>query len=509
MLLIHPPIAKACEPPAGLAILAGVLRAHGLNCQVIDCNLEAQERLIQAPAVNNDTWTRRAKKHASSNLESIRQPALYHTFSRYQRCVADLNRALNQSSQQAAMTLSNYTDSSFSCVRSDDLLTAVEHPEQSPFHDYFMNRLPQALEENAPQVIGISLNFMSQAVPTFAMIGLLKKIAPQLTIIVGGGLMTSWMRHPNWQNPFSGCIDHCIDGPGESALLRLLGVHLQQNRTAPPDYSVLPMERYWSPSPILPLATSRGCYWNRCTFCPERAEQNPYQPLTVSSVVEQLQHLCSEWQPGLVHLLDNAISPALINALIAQPLPAPWYGFARISEQLADPDYCRALRQSGCVMIKLGVESGENQVLESMDKGVTVELTERVLNSLKLAGIATYVYLLFGTPNENLDAAEATRQFVCRNHDAIGFLNLAIFNLPTNSPDAQRLDLRPFYQGDLSLYSDFDHPKGWNRGEVRRFIDKRIKKQPLIAEILRRDPPQFTSNHAAYFCSKQGWSDGR
>nr|WP_320116117.1 radical SAM protein [uncultured Desulfuromonas sp.] len=499
MLLIHPPIAKACEPPAGLAILAGVLRAHGHSCQVMDCNLEAQELLIQGPAMADDTWTRRAKKHASNNLEAIRQTALYQTFSRYQRCVADLNRALNQSSRQATMTLSNYTDNSFSCVRSEDLLAAAEHPELSPFHDYFVARLTQVLAERSPRFVGFSLNFMSQAVPTFAMIGTLKKIAPHLPIMVGGGLITSWMRHPNWNNPFSGCIDHCIDGPGEAALLELLGPRPQQNLNAPPDYSVLPLDRYWSPSPVLPLAASRGCYWNRCTFCPERAEQNPYQPLAVSRVVDQLHHLCNAWQPGLVHLLDNAISPAVINALMAQPLPAPWYGFARISEHLADPDYCRALRHSGCVMIKLGVESGDNQVLESMDKGVSVDLTERVLTCLKQAGIATYIYLLFGTPKEDLDAAEKTREFIRRNHQAIGFLNLAIFNLPTNSPDAQHLDLHPFYQGDLSLYSDFDHPKGWNRGEVRRFIDKRIKKEPLIAEILRRDPPQFTSNHAAFF----------
>nr|WP_320050987.1 radical SAM protein [uncultured Desulfuromonas sp.] len=499
MLLIHPPIAKACEPPAGVATLAGVLRAHGQRCQVIDCNLEAQEWLILSPATSEDTWTRRAKKNAAENLEAICQPTLYQSFSRYQRCVADLNRALNQSSRQATISLSNYTDACFSSVHSEDLLCAAAQPQQSPFYPYFSTRLSQALEEFSPRYIGFSLNFLSQAVPTFAMIGFLKHIAPHVPIIVGGGLMTSWMRHPHWQNPFSGLIDHCVDGPGETVLLDILGSDTTPHQPARPDYSVLPMKRYWAPAPILPLAASRGCYWNRCTFCPERAEQNPYQPSSVATVVAQLHQLCQEWQPGLVHLLDNAISPALINALIDQPLPSPWYGFARITRQLADPEYCLALHRSGCVMIKLGVESGDNQVLECMDKGVTVELTERVLASLKQAGIATYIYLLFGTPTENRTAAEVTRDFICRNHDAIGFLNLAIFNLPTNSPDAQRLKLRPFYQGDLSLYSDFEHPQGWNRGEVRRFIDKQIKKEPVIATILRRDPPQFTSNHAAFF----------
>ena len=40
MLLIFPPVAKPCEPPAGIAKLAGALKAHGVPCTVLDANLE-------------------------------------------------------------------------------------------------------------------------------------------------------------------------------------------------------------------------------------------------------------------------------------------------------------------------------------------------------------------------------------------------------------------------------------------------------------------------------------
>ena len=39
MLLIHPPIAKPCEPPAGVAMLAGALKAHDIPYTVIDANI--------------------------------------------------------------------------------------------------------------------------------------------------------------------------------------------------------------------------------------------------------------------------------------------------------------------------------------------------------------------------------------------------------------------------------------------------------------------------------------
>jgi hypothetical protein len=121
------------------------------------------------------------------------------------------------------------------------------------------------------------------------------------------------------------------------------------------------------------------------------------------------------------------------------------------------------------------------------------------LRTIRKAGIATYVYLLFGTPSESLTEARKTLDFVAKHHEQIDFLNVAIFNLPVYGPDTEKLKTRIFYEGDLSLYVDFDHPKGWNRKVVRQFLDKEFKRHAAIAPILRRDPPVFTSNHAPFF----------
>ena len=511
MLLIHPPIAKPCEPPAGVAMLAGALKAHDIPYTVIDANIEGIEFLINQPLAADDTWSKRAKKHAATHLDALRGDALYRNPARYQRSVADLNRVLSKTGQPHHVTLNlgNYQDQQLSAVSSQDLLRAAEQPEQNLFYRYFSQRIDQAMVDHQPRFVGFSLNYLSQALPTFAMIGYLKQHYPQCTIIVGGGLITSWMRSPRWNAPFDAVIDHCIDGPGEQPLLRILTAqviaatqpHGSRLSDCPnlPDYSNLPMHRYLAPGLILPYATSRGCYWNRCSFCPEHAENNRYSALSPTQVVNELHQLSEGWQPRLIHLLDNALSPALLSELTHRRLAAPWYGFARISQQLTNLDFCLALKKSGCVMLKLGVESGDQQVLDAMEKGVSIELTARVLSTLQQAGIATYVYLLFGTPTENHQRAEKTLAFVRKHHEAITFVNLAIFNLPLNSPEAKQLALREFYSGDLSLYSDFDHPLGWNRGKIRRFLEQEFKRDPHVAAMLRRDPPLFTSNHAPFF----------
>ncbi len=81
-------------------------------------------------------------------------------------------------------------------------------------------------------------------------------------------------------------------------------------------------------------------------------------------------------------------------------------------------------------MLKLGVESGDQKVLGKMNKGTRVETVSQVLVNLRRAGIATYVYLLFGTPQETYASAQKTLNFTLKHHREITFLNLAIFNMP-------------------------------------------------------------------------------
>jgi hypothetical protein len=150
-------------------------------------------------------------------------------------------------------------------------------------------------------------------------------------------------------------------------------------------------------------------------------------------------------------------------------------------------------------MLQIGLESGSQKVLDGFSKGISLELAQKVLENLKQAGIATYVYLLFGTPWETESDAAKTLDFTVKHSEAIAFLNLAIFNLPAFGPQTAVLDTTPLDTGDMFLYRRFEHPTGWSRKHIRRFLDKKFRRHKAIAPILRRDPPVFTSNHAPFF----------
>jgi hypothetical protein len=500
ILLIFPPLAKACEPPAGITRIAGFLRGNNQECALWDANIESQEYLLNLEQYPEDTWSKRAYKNIQRNLSALRNPVFYSNQDRYQRAVRDCNRALSQSCKNSGVSinLADYQDDKLSPHQSAALLSAATHYQDSVFFSFYKKRFPELLAETNSKYIGISLNYLSQALPTFALVGYLKKEYPGLTLIIGGGLITSWLRSPGWSNPFGDLFAHVIEGAGETPILKLLGHNTHHVSHHPPDFKDLPLNDYLAPGLIIPYSASSGCYWNRCSFCPEKAEGGTYSKLSSIHVLQDLQHLKKTFKPRLIHMLDNAVAPSLMRKMIQKPIGMDWYGFARVSPELAEPAFCLQLRESGCLMLKLGIESGSQDVLDTMDKGIDLTLVEKSLAALTSAGIATYVYLLFGTPAETLVEAQQTRDFTVRNADAIGFLNLAVFNLPRNSDETESVTIHDFSDADLGLYCDFTHPSCWNRKDVRKFLTNDFKTHPKIKSILQRDPPFFTSNHAPF-----------
>ena len=505
MILIYPPVSKPSEPPAGIAQLSGALHFHSIRHTVLDANLEGlqflAERAVNRNYGNLDTWTRRAIRNYTRNVCALRDFRTYNSIDRYRRAVADVNRVLETSTDndEIKVAISNYQDQRLSPLRSRDLLRAAEIPDMNAFYPYFSRRLSSLVAQTEPAIIGFSLSYLSQALSTFAMLGFLRREYPGLTLVCGGGLVTSWLRGPGWDNPFHGLVDQFVEGPGELAILGLCGIYEASDMHYTPEYGTLYSNEYISPAAILPYSASSGCFWNRCSFCPERSEDNCYRPVGSKIAREDISSLVMKHRPALVHLLDNSVSSSLMNALIADPLGAPWYGFARIDKELTDIDFCMSLKRSGCVMLKLGIESGDQQVLDLMQKGIDLETASLALKTLKRAGIASYVYLLFGTPEETLAGARRTLDFTVRHSDEISFLNLALFNMPAGCDATEILATCCFYEGDLSLYCDFEHPAGWNRKEVRRFIEVEFRRKPEISQILKNEPLLFTSNHAPFF----------
>jgi radical SAM superfamily enzyme YgiQ (UPF0313 family) len=503
MLLLFPPVAKPCEPPAGVAYLAAALLENGRDCHVIDANVQGFHYLIGRELSATDSWSERALKNRDAILADLQDPHLYANDDRYHQRVYDLNKlvSLAVDTTRFKVTLSDYTDRCLSPLRSRDLIESAKTFDLNPFFPFFEDRLKPVLFEWDSHWVGISLCYLNQALVSFALAGWIRHHFSEKKIVMGGGLISSWMSRPDFTHPFSGLIDHMIAGEGEIPLLDLLGKSGTTRRHYVPDYAFADPESYVSPARVLPFRTSIGCYWRKCRFCPEKAETRCYSTQRASRILADTLTLAHRFNPDTIHFIDDAVTPAFLRALAgAGPdLPFTWYGFVRFEKILEDPDFCRQLRHSGCTMLKLGLESGDQAVLDRMNKGTTLDRAARILKNLHQAGIFTYVYLLFGTQFEDRSSALTTLAFTKAHQASIDYLNLAVFNLPRFSKDAENLETRDFYQGDLSLYANFVHPSGWDRKQVKQFLDKIFKKQMATGSGVRKNPAFFSANHAMFF----------
>ncbi len=501
MLLIFPPVAKPCEPPAGVALLSAALKEHGLDCRVMDANIEGQLYLINSVSTAQDSWSARALKHRDVILRDLRDPALYTNEDRYHQRVYDLNRLLSISVDQARfrITLSDYSDNRLSSVSSRDLLKSADQYKENPFYPFFEEKIRPMIQECHPAWVGISLCYLNQALVSFALAGWVKDNFKGVKLVMGGGLISSWMARPGFNNPFSGLVDVMVRGEGEVPLLELLGVKDTPKQHYVPDYGFAENHSYLAPGKILPFRASIGCYWSKCKFCPERAEIRPYAARRAAMVLEDVDTMARAFEPDVVHFIDNSVTPAFLHALSERKFDFKWYGFVRFEKDFLDLEFCRKLKQSGCSMLKLGLESGDQDVLDQMDKGTHLDTASTTLKNLHQAGILTFVYLLFGTEFEDEAAAHRTLEFVKAHKESMDYLNLAVFNLPKFSPETDHLKTQEFYHGDLSLYLNFTHPKGWDRRKVKQFLDKKFKKELAIGSKFRKNPAFFSSNHAMFF----------
>ncbi len=530
ILLIQPPALKPAEPPLALAVLLAHLKGQGLTAAAIDANLDAYlylldgERLAERAGTEIDTSLQRALKHRAASLKLLRSPAAGQNFARYNTAVRYLNRLLvlwNSLDGGERLTLGDYQHPALSPFAPQDLARVAEGEVCTLFADYFSNELLPQIVVARPRIIAISINYLHQALPAFELAGLLRRELPDTLLVAGGGLVTSWQEPLRKLDLRLPPFDRLIFGPGETPLAALAkgeavdidGAYGLADATSigfVPDFGFARLSDYFSPQPVLPLSASRGCYWQRCLFCPEAAAPvHPYTATRPAELPELMRQLADSYAIRHIQLTDNAVPVNMLRVLAERGdelSDLNWFGFVRFEAVLEDADFVARLAKSGCRMLQLGLESGSQAVLDRLGKGVRLKAAARILENLAAAGIASFVYIMLGTPGETEADADQTLAFLETHASKIGFLNLSIMNLPRASgllDNPERYGITsaaPIEEANpLGLYQKFSTDGDWDRVAARRFLDRRLLGSAVIRSIVKRTPPLFTSNHAVFF----------
>ena len=299
-----------------------------------------------------------------------------------------------------------------------------------------------------PDVLGISF-LTPQENSAYDLIRRLKQRFKDIPVIVGGAHPTCFPRET-----MEKCneIDVLVAGEGEHAVLDIMAC-LEAKRTwpevkgiyyrngkgqiieTPPDDTLVdleklplparhlyPMEAYM-PEPFenkrLPatnMIVSRGCAYAQCTFCYRSGILKRESRIqSVSKTLEEIKGLIREFGIKEFIFYDDDLAAykgwliSFCDALDREKLDLSWSFRAR-ANNIDEPILKRA-KETGCVSVSFGFESGNQDLLNNIKKGITLEQSRRaaaLANGLGLEVLGTF---MLGLPGETPEKAEKTIRF--------------------------------------------------------------------------------------------------
>ena len=409
-----------------------------------------------------------------------------------------------------------------------DLWSRFAHPGISGYQSleqayYDKGPLPDSIERHAeqvlqerPDIVGISICSSQQAWFGVCLAKRLKQIA-NLPVVLGGSFFTD-RANTDWAIRCQG-VDCIIRGEGERSLVQFLSGtaeqqdiagltrigdgHLIENPTScegnldalgTPDFSDLDLGAYYCPRPVVPVLTSRGCYWRRCAFCVHyKSAGQTYRLRSVAHVIEELKHHVDR---GVRHfsLVDEMISPArfsqLAEAIIAAGLKVYYCAMAKPVKQF-DRELLDKLHRSGCRYLMWGVESGSQRILDLMDKGTKVEEIEEVLEAAGQAQIKNHVFVMIGFPTETRGEFQATLDLLGRHKAVIAAVHRGIFYLEKGSrvfdcPERYAITHTwPAGQPPMKTWYEFNCSAGMSREEVIQAFAEALPLMRSLAPLRR------------------------
>lgn len=180
-------------------------------------------------------------------------------------------------------------------------------------------------------------------------------------------------------------------------------------------------------SRVAPLITSRGCP-GRCTYCNTHTLYGGKVHFRSSeNVVDEIARLISEGVEE-IHIWDDnfatnrkrvfEIRDEIKRRNIQIPIAFP----AGIRADYLDKEVLTALKEMGTYSFAVGVESGDQGILDLCKKKVTLQQIQNVFFLAHDCGLETWAFFMFGLPGETLDTIQKTIAFAhLLNPDIVKF----------------------------------------------------------------------------------------
>lgn len=182
----------------------------------------------------------------------------------------------------------------------------------------------------------------------------------------------------------------------------------------PPLSAYHPTPATYKKLPIGTIMTSRGCPF-KCTFCSRAVFGSSYRFRSPKNVVDELEILVKDSHAAEIRVWDDTFNAdpkraiAICDEIVKRKLSISWTCLARVN--FAKPEVLAAMKRAGCWQISYGIESGNNEILKNIKKGITIEMVREAVKETKRAGIASLGFFIIGLPGDTEQTMRQTIDF--------------------------------------------------------------------------------------------------
>ena len=167
-------------------------------------------------------------------------------------------------------------------------------------------------------------------------------------------------------------------------------------------------------TPIVHMRTARSCAY-KCAFCTFPHFAGPLNLTSLDLVERELSQLADAGVRHVIFTDDTFNVPLprfkqLCQRMIDRQFNFDWFSFFRCSN--TDEETFDLMQKSGCRAVLLGIESGDQTILNNMNKKVKIERYRYGIQKLKERGIITYASFIMGFPGETRETALNTLHFI-------------------------------------------------------------------------------------------------
>lgn len=284
----------------------------------------------------------------------------------------------------------------------------------------------------------------------FDLIRMIRRLAPQARIVVGGQFFSSTATEALQHLPE---IDFVVRGEGEITLAELVealahggpldaihGLSYRENGViienpprkpemdltrfevdysliAKPEYSMLVPMRNWEDDPCkaaFPIMLGRGCN-NHCIFCIHR--YLPYRVIKTDAALRQIRWAMEAL--GTRHFMftdpsfceRKAFVWEFCDRLISENLRIEWYCEGRADIPL---DLLAHMRKAGCISIDFALESASSRVLKALRKNTDPAAITAFAQACTQLGIKASYFTMISLPEERVEDAEQTLEAIAQ-----------------------------------------------------------------------------------------------